>query len=178
MATVRIWDPFVRIFHWSLVTSFAVAWLAGDDWKALHLWAGYAASALIAMRIVWGVIGTRYARFSQFVRSPLTVASYLRDVATGREARYLGHNPAGGAMIVALLVTLAGLCLSGWLLTTDAYFGSEFMEDLHEFLANVALALVGLHVAGVVLTSIRHRENLVRAMVTGAKRAPSAGDVA
>ncbi len=178
MATVRIWDRFVRIFHWSLVASFAVAWLAGDDWKSLHLWAGYAAGALIAMRIVWGVIGTRYARFSQFVRSPLTVASYLRDVATGREARYLGHNPAGGAMIVALLVTLAGLCLSGWLLTTDAYFGSEFMEDLHEFLANVALALVGFHLAGVVLTSIRHRENLVRAMVTGVKRAPSAGDVA
>ncbi|MGE5261001.1 MAG: cytochrome b/b6 domain-containing protein [Actinomycetota bacterium] len=177
MATARVWDPFVRIFHWSLVASFAVAWIAGDDWKALHIWAGYAASALIAMRIVWGVVGTRYARFSQFTKSPLAVASYLRDVITGREARYLGHNPAGGAMIMALLVTLTGLCLSGWLLTTDAYFGSEFMEDLHEMLANVALALVGLHVAGVALASLHHRENLARAMVTGTKRAPASGDI-
>jgi cytochrome b len=177
MATARVWDPFVRIFHWSLVASFAVAWIAGDDWKALHIWAGYAASALIAMRIAWGVVGTRYARFSQFVRSPLAVASYLRDVITGREARYLGHNPAGGAMIMALLVTLTGLCLSGWLLTTDAYFGSEFMEDLHEMLVNVALALVGLHVAGVALASLRHRENLARAMVTGTKRGPASGDI-
>ena len=178
MATTRVWDGFVRAFHWSLVASFAVAWISGDDWKSLHIWAGYAAAALSVMRLVWGLAGTRYARFSQFVRSPLVVASYLRDVATGREARYLGHNPAGGAMIVALLATLAGLCISGWLLTTDAFWGSEVMEDAHETLANLALILVGLHVAGVVLASIRHHENLIRSMVTGEKRAPDPGDVA
>lgn len=178
MATTRVWDTFVRVFHWSLAASFAVAWISGDDWKSLHIWAGYAAAALIAMRLVWGLAGTHYARFSQFVRPPLVVASYLRDVATGREARYLGHNPAGGTMIVALLVTLVGLCLSGWLLTTDAFWGSEAMEDIHETLANLALILVGLHVAGVVLASIRHHENLIRAMITGRKRAPDSGDVA
>lgn len=178
MATTRVWDAFVRIFHWSLVASFALAWISGDDWKTLHLWAGYAAAALIAMRLVWGLAGTTYARFSQFVRSPLVVARYLRDVATGREARYLGHNPAGGAMIVALLATLTGLCVSGFLMTTDAFWGSEMMEDTHEMLANVALALVGLHIAGVVWASIRHHENLFRAMVTGEKRAPQPGDVA
>jgi cytochrome b len=178
MATTRVWDRFVRVFHWSLVASFALAWLSGDEWKSLHIWAGYAAAALIALRLVWGLIGTHYARFSQFVRPPLVVASYLRDVATGREARHLGHNPAGGMMIVALLATLIGLSVSGWLLTTDAFWGSEAMETIHETLSNVALALVGLHIAGVALASLRHHENLVRAMLTGTKRAPASGDVA
>ncbi len=177
MATTRVWDIFVRVFHWSLVASFVVAWLSGDDWKTLHLWAGYSAAALIAMRLVWGVIGTPHARFSQFVKSPLAVARYLKEIATGREARHLGHNPAGGAMIVALLATLIGLCLSGWLLTTDAFWGSEMMEDIHETLANLALVLVGLHVGGVLWASFRHHENLIRAMVTGRKRAPETGDV-
>ena len=178
MATTRVWDAFVRVFHWSLVASFAVAWVSGDDWKTLHIWAGYAAAALIAMRLIWGLVGTHYARFSQFVRSPLVVASYLRDVTTGREARYLGHNPAGGAMITALLATLTGLCVSGWLLTTDAFWGSELMEGMHETLANLALVLVGLHIAGVLWASIRHHENLLRSMVTGIKRAPESGDIA
>lgn len=178
MATTRVWDAFVRVFHWSLVASFALAWISGDDWKSLHLWSGYAAAALIAMRLVWGLVGTHYARFSQFVRPPLVVASYLRDVATGREARYLGHNPAGGTMIVTLLATLTGLCLSGWLLTTDAFWGSALMEGIHETLANFALLLVGLHIAGVVWTSIRHHENLLFGMVSGKKRAPELGDIA
>jgi len=177
MATTRVWDTFVRVFHWGLVASFVVAWVTGDDWKALHLWAGYAAAALIAMRLIWGVIGTPNARFSRFVKSPLVVADYLKDIVTGREARHLGHNPAGSAMIVALLATLIGLCLSGWLLTTDTFWGSEMMEDIHETLANLALVLVGLHLAGVLWASVRHHENLVRAMLTGRKRAPEPGDV-
>lgn len=177
MATTRVWDVFVRVFHWGLAASFIVAWVTGDDWKALHLWAGYSAAALIAMRLIWGVIGTPHARFSQFVKSPLVVANYLKDIVTGREVRHLGHNPAGGAMIVALLATLIGLCISGWLLTTDAFWGSEMMEDIHETLANLALALVGLHVAGVLWASFRHHENLIRAMVTGRKRVPEPGDV-
>jgi cytochrome b len=171
MATTRVWDAFVRISHWSLVASFALAWISGDDWKTLHLWAGYAAAALIATRLVWGLVGTHYARFSQFVRSPLVVARYLRDVATGREARYLGHNPAGGVMIVALLTTLIGLSVSGWLLTTDAFWGSEVMENIHETLANLVLVLVGLHIAGVMWANFRHHENLVCSMFTGKKRA-------
>ncbi|ODR99293.1 cytochrome B [Methyloceanibacter methanicus] len=177
MATTRVWDVFVRVFHWSLAASFVVAWLSGDGWKSLHLWAGYAVAALIALRLVWGIVGPDHARFSRFVKSPLVVAGYLKDLVTGREVRHLGHNPAGGAMIIALLVTLLGLCLSGWLMTTDAYWGSELVEAIHETLANVALVLVGLHVAGVLWTSFRHRENLVRAMVTGRKRAAGPHDV-
>jgi len=177
MATASVWDVFVRVFHWSLATSFVAAWISGDDWKSLHLWAGYSVAALITMRLAWGVIGTPHARFRDFVKSPLVVAGYLKDVVTGREARYLGHNPAGGAMIVALLATLTGLCISGWLLTTDAFWGSEVMEGIHETLANLALVLVGLHIAGVLWASFHHHENLIRAMVTGWKRSAEPGDV-
>ena len=177
MATVKVWDPLVRLFHWGLVVSFVVAWISADEWDALHLWAGYAAGALIAFRLVWGVLGTRTARFSSFVRSPAAVIAYLSDVLHGREARYIGHNPAGGAMIVALLLALAGLCLTGWLVTTDAYLGMRWLKHLHELMANLLLLMVGLHLAGVVLASLRHQENLVRAMIVGRKRAPSAADM-
>ncbi|WP_374384861.1 cytochrome b/b6 domain-containing protein [Dongia sp.] len=176
-ATVKIWDPLVRVFHWSLVASFAIAWLSAEDARDLHLWAGYAAASLIAFRLVWGIAGTRYARFSQFVRSPRAVAAYLRDIVSGREARYLGHNPAGAAMIMALILVMAGLCLTGWLYTTDAFWGEDWVEETHELLANILLGLVGLHILGVFVASFRHRENLVRAMLTGRKRAPSTGDV-
>ena len=176
-ATVKIWDPLVRAFHWGLVASFAIAWLSADEWNDLHEWAGYAAAALIAFRLLWGLVGTRYARFSQFIRSPGTVAAYLRDILGGHERRYLGHNPAGGLMIVALILCMGALCITGWLYTTDAFWGEEWVEETHETLANVLLGLVGLHVAGVFIAGFRHRENLVRAMLTGRKRAPEAGDV-
>jgi cytochrome b len=177
-ATVRVWDPLVRIFHWSLVASFVVAWATADEWGTLHEWAGYAAAALIAFRVLWGLAGPRYARFSQFVRSPGTVARYLGDVARRREPRYVGHNPAGGLMIVALIVTRAATAVSGWMYTLDAFWGVEWVEVLQEGMANAMLALVLIHVAGVVVESMRHGENLVRAMISGRKRAPEAGDVA
>jgi cytochrome b len=176
-ATVKIWDPFVRVFHWSLVISFAIAWFTAEDVRALHEWAGYAAGALIALRLVWGLAGSRYARFSQFVRAPGTVAAYLRDIATGREARYVGHNPAGGIMILALILVLAAVCLTGWMQTTDAYWGVAWVEEAHEAVANLMLGLVGLHVLGVLIASLRHRENLVRAMITGRKRPPGSADI-
>jgi len=168
---VKVWDPFVRVFHWSLVASIAVAWFSGDGWKALHLWAGYAAASLIALRIVYGLIGPRNARFSSFVPRPSVFAGYVRDMIAGREARHLGHNPAGGAMIMALIVTLSSVCLTGWLQTTDMFWGEDWLEEAHEALANGLLVLVALHVGGVILASVRHRENLVAAMVTGRKRA-------
>lgn len=175
--TIRVWDAFVRVFHWSLAVSFFAAWWSGDDYEALHLFAGYAAAALVVMRVVWGVVGTGYARFAQFVRSPSTVLAYLSDIATGREARYLGHNPAGGTMILALLAVISGICFTGWLLTTDMFWGTVTMEIIHETLTNIALGLIAIHVSGVILASVRHRENLVSAMFTGRKRSPEAGDI-
>jgi len=170
-ATVKVWDPFVRIFHWSLAGLFVLAYATGDEVEQVHIAAGYAIAALLALRIAWGFVGPRHARFGNFVKSPRAVLTYLRDVALLRAPRYLGHNPAGGAMIVALLAMLAGTCVTGWMMTTDAYWGAEWVEDVHEALANVTLALVVLHVIGVLVASFEHRENLVTAMITGRKRA-------
>lgn len=168
---VRVWDPVVRVAHWGLATSIALAWISGDAWGAFHQVVGYAAAGIVTIRILWGFVGSRHARFTDFVRSPVTVVGYVKDVLSHRERRYLGHNPAGGAMIVALLATIVGLGFTGWLSTTDAYWGSETVQYLHEALANLLLGLVGLHLAGVLFTSIREGENLVHAMVTGRKRA-------
>lgn len=175
--TVKVWDPIVRLFHWCLVVSFAVAWLTADTWDGIHEFAGYAAAALIGFRLIWGLVGPRYARFSQFVRSPGETLRYLGNMIRGTERRHLGHNPAGGMMIIGLIVALAGTALTGWMYTTDAFWGVAWVEETHEFLANLMLVLVTLHVAGVVFASFRHRENLARAMVIGRKRAPQSGDV-
>lgn len=177
-ATVRVWDPLIRVFHWALVASFAIAWISAEEWDAVHEWAGYIAAGLVLVRVVWGLIGPGYARFGQFLRSPRVVAVYLREMLRHREARYLGHNPAGGLMIVALMTAMLGVSLTGWLYTTDAFWGSEWMEETHEFLANSLLVMVGIHVAGVLLASLRHGENLVRSMFNGEKRAAASGDIA
>lgn len=168
---VKVWDPFVRIFHWSLVILFAVAFLTGDESERIHNAAGYAIAVLLALRIVWGFIGTKHARFSDFVKGPRAVFTFMRQSATLNAPRYIGHNPAGAAMIVALIAAIGGLCVTGILMTTDAYWGSELMEEVHAVFAYGTLALAGLHVAGVIVSSFEHRENLVKAMITGKKRA-------
>lgn len=168
---IRVWDPFVRLFHWSLVLSFGVAWLSSNSWERLHDWAGYVAGALVLLRVAWGMLGTRYARFSQFVRSPRTILAYLAAIARGDEARHIGHNPAGGAMVVALIAAICSTAFTGWMLTTDAFWGVTWVQNLHDFLAHGLLLLVCVHLTGVMLASFRHRENLVAAMIFGDKRA-------
>jgi cytochrome b len=170
-ATVKVWDLFVRLFHWSLATLFVVAYATGDEIEKIHIAAGYTIAALLALRIVWGFVGPRHARFANFVRRPREVLAYLRDVALFRAPRYIGHNPAGGAMILALLAMLAGTCATGFMMTTDAFWGAEWVEDVHEVLANLTVGLIALHVLGVLAASFEHGENLVKAMVTGRKRA-------
>ena len=165
---VRVWDPVVRLFHWSLVTAFATAFLAEEGGR-LHDAAGYTVLGLIGVRLVWGLIGPLHARFASFVPAPGQLAAYLRELARGRPRRFLGHNPAGGAMIVVLLATVLTTAASGWLMTTDRFWGIEWVENLHEGSAWLALILVGVHVTGVLVSSLMHRENLVRAMITGDK---------
>lgn len=167
--TVKVWDPLVRIFHWSLALSVLAAYFLTEEGDLAHEIAGYVALGLVAFRILWGIVGTRYARFAQFVPGPSTLMHYLQDLSRGREARHLGHNPAGGVMVVLLLVLVAAAGVSGWMLTTDAYFGEEWVEEVHEVIANVLMVMVGFHVTGVVYTSVHHRENLIRAMFTGRK---------
>jgi len=166
----RVWDPIVRVFHWSLVLSFVIAWLTSHSSEDIHHWAGYIAVALILLRLLWGVVGTPYARFSEFVRGPATILRYLSAVLAGHEARYVGHNPAGGAMVLALMAVTGATVLTGWMMTTDAYFGVPWVGIAHDLIAHALLLLVFIHIGGVVLASFRHRENLVAAMFTGRKR--------
>ena len=179
--TIRVWDPLVRLFHWSLVLSFFLAYLSEDDWLRLHLLAGYSVACLVSFRLIWGVIGTRYARFTRFIKRPSVVIDYMKRMLQLRVPHYLGHNPAAGAMIVALLICLVLISITGMSLiavegrgplagTFWARINADWMEDIHEFLANLTLALVFLHVAGVVVSSLIEGENLVRAMITGRKK--------
>lgn len=210
-ALVRVWDPLVRVFHWLLVAAFLVSYLTEGEPEWLHVWSGYLIVALLVIRVVWGFVGGRHARFSDFVRSPRVIARYLSDNLRGRSDYYLGHNPLGGAMVLALMLWLlltsgAGMILlageegegplAGWLITagehvergsgatrfeTDdgEYDGeheeresalTEWAEETHEVFANITLALILLHVLGVLVESLRERQNLARSMVTGLKR--------
>ena len=174
-----IWDLPTRVFHWMLAACVLGAWLTAESesTRMLHLALGYSAGALVAWRLVWGLVGSRYARFSDFVKSPAAALAYLRGYlpAAGRTGRpqthYLGHNPAGGWAVVALLAAVALAVSTGYLNYQDD--SAEFWSELHELAGNGIMVLVGLHVAAVIATSLLHRENLVRAMVNGYKRARS-----
>ena len=173
---VRVWDPAVRLFHWSLVASVAGAWLFVDP-RSLHRQLGYVVLGLVLFRLLWGLVGTRHARFSDFVPGPRRLTAYLRAMARGEERRYLGHNPAGAAMILALLALLGGITATGIMMGQDAWFGVEWVEHLHETLVDGLIVLVVLHVAGVVLSSRRHRENLVASMIHGTKPRDDPADI-
>lgn len=181
---VKVWDPLIRLFHWGLVGCFLVAYVTEDDFLTLHTWAGYLVAGLVLWRILWGLVGTRYARFSSFVLPPRRVLHYLKDTLALRAKRYLGHNPAGGAMILILLLSLVlttttGLAVYGagdqagplaFALGNVSEFVVGILKETHEFFANLTLLLVLVHVIGVAVESLIHRENLVRAMITGRKR--------
>ncbi|MCF1183211.1 cytochrome b/b6 domain-containing protein [Marichromatium gracile] len=180
----QVWDPLVRLFHWSLAAGFAAAYIIEDHPLALHVWIGYLILALIAIRVTWGFVGSTHARFGDFVRGPRATLDYLRDTARLRAPRHLGHNPAGGAMVVALLLTVSATGLSGLALYGAEEFAgplagltaglshdtTELIEGAHEFFANLTLLLVLLHVAGVLFSSFAHQENLIGSMISGRKR--------
>jgi cytochrome b len=190
--TIRVWDPMIRIGHWVLVAAFATAYLSEGEPEWLHAYASYIIAVIVTLRVIWGFDGPRRARFSNFVISPSRVMTYLRDLATRKAERHIGHSPAGGAMILALLFSLSVTTISGLgtlaieegrgplagILSTDYQRlddddGSETgeaWEEVHEVAANATLLLVILHIGGVLWASFAHRENLVRAMITGRKR--------
>lgn len=212
--SVKVWDIFVRVFHWTVAVAFFVAYFTEDDLLTIHVWAGYTIGVLIVLRIIWGFVGPRHARFSDFLFGFHKIWRYVFELIGFRAKRYLGHSPAGGAMVFALLIILAATVWTGLELyaiennagplatlsneiapiraqdppllvrvSDDEGYerkegnergkdaAEEFWEYLHEALANVMLALVILHIGGVLLASVVHRENLARAMVTGRKRA-------
>ena len=171
---VLVWDLPTRLFHWLLAGSFAGAWLTADSerWRDLHVLLGYTFAGLIAFRLVWGLVGSRYARFSSFIAGPRAVLGYFRSIVTGRPRHYTGHNPAGGWAVLALLGLGALTAGAGFLAYND--YGGEWLAELHEGAASAMLALVFVHIGAVLLSSLVHRENLVRAMVTGWKRGSAA----
>lgn len=197
--TVKVWDLFVRVFHWGLVASFAVAYATEDDTLATHVWAGYLVGGLVLARIVWGFVGPKHARFTDFICGPFAAWRYLVDLLRFKAPRHIGHSPAGGVMVLMLM---AGCLVTVWTgmqqyaaeegkgpLAYKAPFVAQAQADedereghddededeegegLHEPLAHLTFLLVLFHIGGVVLASIVHKENLVRAMVTGRKRA-------
>lgn len=213
---IVVWDPLLRIGHWLLLVAFVVAYLTEGEPIQVHVWAGYTIAAYLVLRVIWGFAGPRQARFSAFLHPPASVLSYLRDLVGFRAKRYLGHSPAGGAMVLALLLSLTATVVTGLLAYGDdkhagplAYLfpapsaaqseptasddaglfpslddpapasaaqglrqrGESELVELHETFVNLSLVLVILHIAGVALASIAHRENLPRATVTGRKRA-------
>ena len=166
---VLVWDAPVRVFHWLMVLSFAGAYITAESevWRLVHVTLGYTMAGLVAFRLAWGLAGTRYARFASFVRGPQAVLAYVHSMLRGQPDHHTGHNPAGAIAIVAMLLLTACIAASGWVVYND--LSGEWVAEVHEVLANTMLLVVGIHVAGVVVASALHHENLARAMVTGRK---------
>lgn len=184
LRSLIIWDPLVRLAHWSLALATAVAWWTREHNYALHIDTGYAVLAIVVVRILWGFAGPRHARFRSFAVGPVTASRYLADLLRGRAARFVGHSPAGAWMIFMLLATLLACCLSGIALdaaenragplaATRLFYYTEQIVAIHIWCTHALEVLVPLHLAGVLAASLAHRENLVTAMVTGRKRAPA-----
>jgi cytochrome b len=172
-SSILVWDLPLRLFHWLLAATFAGAFLTAESerWRDIHVMLGYTTLALIAFRIGWGFVGTRYARFASFAFGPSRVVSYLRSLATRTPHHYTGHNPAGSWAIYALLAGVFAAGATGLAVYND--LGGRWLEHLHEFVANAVLAVVAVHIVGVFAGSLLHRENLVGSMVTGRKTGPA-----
>jgi cytochrome b len=177
---IKVWDLPLRVFHWLLVAGFFVAYLTEDDLLTVHVWAGYLVAGLLLFRLVWGFVGTEYYRFSNFLCSPTQALAYVKGLFELKTKRYIGHNPAGAAMIVLLLVSLILTVLTGFAvygadqaagpLASIGSSNEKLWEETHEFFANFTLLLVAFHVLGIAIESYIHRENLARAMVSGYKK--------
>ncbi len=167
--TARVWDLPTRVFHGLMIASFAGAWLTADSerWRLVHVTLGLTMAGLVLWRLFWGFAGTRHARFADFVRGPAAVGRYLKSLTGGRPEHHSGHNPAGGWAILGLLGLTAVTTALGWAAYSE--WGGDWLGEGHELAANLMIGLVGMHVAGVLVSSWLHRENLVRAMVTGRK---------
>ena len=173
-SSVRVWDPLVRSLHWLLMIAIAGAWIMRHRAGAWHERWGYVTAAVVLVRILWGFIGTSNARFASFVAGPRAVRAYLTAMLRGRAPRHVGHNPLGALMIVAMLLNLALICITGWMFGTDTFFGVAWVINTHLYATYALFAMVALHLVGVLHACISQRENLVAAMLHGRKRkAPS-----
>jgi cytochrome b len=210
---IKVWDIAIRVFHWALVVCFAIAFISSEETRKLHVIFGYSVLFLVLFRILYGFVGPKYARFSDFLYRPFQITDYLKGLLIGRPKHYIGHNPAGGLMTVILLLSLLCLTLTGLKaygvkghgplakheisIMTNAVADSddkgnhdehdsrksrikknqrveknekdEFWEEVHETIAYFTLFLVSIHIMGVFVSSLVHREYLIKAMITGSK---------
>jgi cytochrome b len=164
-----VWDRFVRVFHWALVGCVVLNQFVLEEGETPHEWAGYLAAALVVARIAWGFIGSRHARFSDFFPTPTRLVAHLRAMRSGAPEHHWGHNPLGALMMFLLMGLVIALGVTGWMQSTDAYFGEEWLQELHEWLAHALLLAVGLHAASAIVMGRIERTRLVKAMVTGVK---------
>ena len=174
---VRVWDLLVRIFHWTVAGGVIANLTILREDKGPHIYVGYMVVAALVVRLGWGLISRGHARFASFVPGPRRFFGYVSAMLGRREPRYLGHNPAGAAMIVLLLVMLAVVGASGWMMGLDAFWGVEWVETVHEVTANILTGAVALHIIGAIVESVHHRENLPLAMITGYKRTAEGTDI-
>lgn len=186
-SSIKVWDPFVRIFHWSLVLLFIIAFASEDGPAAVHIYAGYGISLLVLFRVFWGFVGTRYARFSNFLYGRSAQKRYLSSLIHRQPEHYTGHNPAGGMMVFILLAALLLQCFLGMVMIAGdgegplagsflSIFSNSVTEEIHDLLGHGLLLLIAIHVSGVLVSSLLHRENLIRAMITGRKAAKGLSD--
>ena len=169
---IHVWDRFVRVFHWALVSCILFNYFIMDEGETPHRWLGYTASALICARVVWGFIGSRHARFADFFPTPAKIGKHLRDLRSGAHDDHPGHNPVAAVMIFALMGLVLSLGITGYMQGSDAFWGEEWVQDLHETLASTLIAFAGLHALAAIVMGRIERTNLVRAMVTGVKIRP------
>lgn len=176
MQRIPVWDILVRITHWTVaVLVIGELTVLDEDW-AVHRWAGYVVLALVALRLVWGLIGPRHARFSSFPPSLRAARTHLAGMLRGRHEPYLSHNPLGALMAYNLWASLVAVCVTGIMMTTKTFWGVDWVEETHEIVANWVMISVLLHVGGVVFDTWYSKVNLVRAMVTGQKEIPGPGE--
>lgn len=164
-----VWDLFVRVFHWTLVACVLTNGLVLDDGEDIHQWLGYLASALVLTRVVWGFVGSTHARFADFWPTPTKVMAHVRAALTGRPQHHWGHNPLGALMMLWLMALVLMLGLTGWMQGLDAFWGEEWLQDLHEISGEVLLLSAGLHAAAALVMGRLERTRLLKAMVTGVK---------
>lgn len=170
---VKVWDIWVRFTHWTVAVGVLANLLGlteeGDTW---HQYIGYAVATLVVLRLLWGLVGTKYARFSNFFPTPNRIIRHVKSFGQKPTQPHLGHNPFGALMMFALWAAILGLGVSGYMMTLDQYWGEEWLQETHEVLANSLYVLIPLHVGAAILMSFIEKQNLVKAMITGKKRAP------
>ncbi len=164
-----VWDRFVRIFHWTLVLCVVSNFFVFDDGKDVHQWTGYLAVSLVVMRIIWGFVGTKHARFSDFFPTPSRLIRHIKALKSGIHEEHVGHNPLGALMMLTLITVVLCLGITGWMQTLDAFWGEEWLQNTHAFIADALIAFAFVHALAAILMGRLERTRLIRAMFTGRK---------